>query len=170
MYAKRNLGVIFLESVRNLRRQFHTHIDCIPIPMDLYHTASGFFKVSFVFVNCVCCVCVCDACMCGMYVCAMLVCTASALHLTVSLITLLPYSITYSLTYSLTHSLTVLRKPFSKATRLGQLIVSSLILVIRVYASAFQATFHISMWSLDVMVDLGMSLKMKIYSRNILDM
>jgi len=45
MFAARDQGVIFLETVVDLRRQHHTAIECIPLPWDQYDDAPAYFRV-----------------------------------------------------------------------------------------------------------------------------
>ncbi|CAG8487100.1 8078_t:CDS:2 [Ambispora gerdemannii] len=44
MFAEENRGVIFMETVVNLKWQKHTYIECIPMPIDLLDDAPAYFK------------------------------------------------------------------------------------------------------------------------------
>lgn len=45
MFAEEDLGVIFMETVINIMKNYHTVIECIPIPWDLAQDAPAYFKV-----------------------------------------------------------------------------------------------------------------------------
>ena len=46
MAAARKQGVVFCETVLNIRAQRHTYIEAIPVPHDLFEQIPGVFKVS----------------------------------------------------------------------------------------------------------------------------
>jgi hypothetical protein len=45
MFADEDRGVIFMETVINMKWNNHTVIECIPIPWDLAQDAPAYFKV-----------------------------------------------------------------------------------------------------------------------------
>ncbi|KAG8930708.1 hypothetical protein FRC02_003763 [Tulasnella sp. 418] len=46
MFADQNKGVIFYETVLNLKWQKHTFIECVPVPFDLFADLPAYFKES----------------------------------------------------------------------------------------------------------------------------
>lgn len=46
MFAEEDKGVVFFESVINIKSQRHTSIEAIPIPFDLFDEIPGYFQVS----------------------------------------------------------------------------------------------------------------------------
>lgn len=44
MYRERDLDVVFIETVKNVQHQPHTHIECYPVPLEVGDTAPMFFK------------------------------------------------------------------------------------------------------------------------------
>lgn len=50
MFAAQRQDVIFMEIVTDLRRQTHTFIECIPVPLAIGDQAPMYFKV-FGFFN-----------------------------------------------------------------------------------------------------------------------
>lgn len=47
MFAAQDKGVIFFESVLNLKHQKHTWIECIPIDFQLFDEIPAYFSVRF---------------------------------------------------------------------------------------------------------------------------
>jgi hypothetical protein len=47
MFQKKNMGVLFMEQVVNVKKQLHTVIECIPVPRSAYEDAPAFFKASY---------------------------------------------------------------------------------------------------------------------------
>ena len=45
MFAKQNRGVVFMETVKNLKWQKHAVIEAIPMPWDLAQDVPAYFKV-----------------------------------------------------------------------------------------------------------------------------
>jgi hypothetical protein len=45
MYSNSGSGVLFLETVMELKKQRHTYLDCIPLPKQLANQAKAYFKV-----------------------------------------------------------------------------------------------------------------------------
>jgi hypothetical protein len=45
MFAEDDKGVIFYETVISLKRQFHSFIECVPLPWDQFELIPGYFKV-----------------------------------------------------------------------------------------------------------------------------
>ena len=45
MFAAENKGVIFYETVKNIKWQKHTFIECVPLPWDVYDEIPQYFKV-----------------------------------------------------------------------------------------------------------------------------
>lgn len=46
MFHDQDKGVIFYETVLNLKWQKHTVIECVPVPLDLFEDLPAYFKVS----------------------------------------------------------------------------------------------------------------------------
>lgn len=46
MFAARDQGVIFMETVLNLRQQRHSVIECVPVPWNVFDDAPAYFRVS----------------------------------------------------------------------------------------------------------------------------
>ncbi len=46
MFAAENKGVIFFETVMNVRHHKHTYIEAIPVPADLFADAPAYFRES----------------------------------------------------------------------------------------------------------------------------
>jgi len=44
MFGDNKKEVIFMETIVNLKKNFHTFIDCIPIPKKIAQAATGYFK------------------------------------------------------------------------------------------------------------------------------
>ncbi len=47
MFRAKNLQPIFFEIATELKKQRHTFLECVPLPISLASQASSFFKVSF---------------------------------------------------------------------------------------------------------------------------
>lgn len=45
MFAEEDKGVVFYETVLNIKWQKHTYIECIPVPWDLFEQLPAYFKV-----------------------------------------------------------------------------------------------------------------------------
>lgn len=45
MFNEQGCGVIFMETVMNLRQHRHTVIEAIPVPYGVYEDAPAYFKV-----------------------------------------------------------------------------------------------------------------------------
>jgi hypothetical protein len=45
MFAEQDKGVVFYETVLNLKHQKHTCIECVPLPWDKFEVIPGYFKV-----------------------------------------------------------------------------------------------------------------------------
>lgn len=45
MFADQDKGVLFYETVLNLKWQKHTFIECVPVPFDIFHDQPAYFKV-----------------------------------------------------------------------------------------------------------------------------
>lgn len=46
MFAEQDKGVVFYETVINLKWQKHTFIECVPLPWEQYDDIPQYFKVS----------------------------------------------------------------------------------------------------------------------------
>lgn len=46
MFADQDKGVIFYETVLNLKWQKHTFIECVPVPFEVFHDLPAYFKAS----------------------------------------------------------------------------------------------------------------------------
>lgn len=46
MFAEEDKGVVFYETVTNLKWQKHTLIECVPVPWDQFDNISQYFKAS----------------------------------------------------------------------------------------------------------------------------
>ena len=45
MFAEQDKGVVFYETVINIRWQRHTFIECVPLPWDQFEAVPAYFKV-----------------------------------------------------------------------------------------------------------------------------
>ena len=45
MFAEQDKGVVFYETVLNLRHQKHTVIECVPLPWDKFEDLPAYFRV-----------------------------------------------------------------------------------------------------------------------------
>lgn len=45
MFAEQEKGVVFYETVINIRWQRHTFIECVPLPWDEFEAVPAYFKV-----------------------------------------------------------------------------------------------------------------------------
>lgn len=45
MFADRDQGVVFYETVLSFKQQRHTYIEAVPLPWDLYEDAPAYFRV-----------------------------------------------------------------------------------------------------------------------------
>lgn len=46
MFDSEDKGVVFYETVMNLRWQKHTYIECVPVPYRQFDELPGYFKVT----------------------------------------------------------------------------------------------------------------------------
>lgn len=46
MFAEEDKGVVFYETVINIKWQKHTFIECVPLPWDEFEQVPAYFKVS----------------------------------------------------------------------------------------------------------------------------
>lgn len=46
MFAEENMGVVFYETVLNIKWQKHTYIECVPLPWEHFEDVPQYFKVS----------------------------------------------------------------------------------------------------------------------------
>lgn len=52
MAADEGKGMIFYETVLNIKWQKHTFIECVPIPLDQFHDLPQYFKVNLAIERC----------------------------------------------------------------------------------------------------------------------
>ena len=50
MFAEEDKGVVFYETVINIRWQKHTYIECVPLPWDQFEHVPAYFKASDFFL------------------------------------------------------------------------------------------------------------------------
>lgn len=46
MFAEEDKGVVFYETVLNIKWQKHTYIECVPVPWDIFEQLPAYFKVN----------------------------------------------------------------------------------------------------------------------------
>lgn len=55
MYVEEDKGVVFYETIINIKWQKHTYIECVPVPWNIFELLPAYFKVrdfaSLTFVN-----------------------------------------------------------------------------------------------------------------------
>lgn len=47
MFAEEDKGVVFYETVINIKWQKHTYIECVPVPWEDFENLPAYFKVIF---------------------------------------------------------------------------------------------------------------------------